>query len=160
MKLKRNKPIKKTGKEPFHIDGKNIPHNLLGFWQWSNSEILGNALRGVLAEYIVSIDIGCPTAIRQEWDIFDLVTPEGVKIEVKSASYIQSWKQYKYSPISFGIRPTFKWKSNNIRSKKAKRHADAYVFCILANKDQKTIDPLNLAQLPRTKKKHIFFKNT
>ena len=135
-----------TGQEPFHIDGKTLNFDLLSFWQWSSSEILGNALRGVLAEYIVAMDLDCPCEIREEWDAYDLTTHEGWKIEVKSASYIQSWEQTKFSNISFGIQPTIKWENDNTRSKTAKRQADAYIFCLLAHKDQKTIEPLNLAQ--------------
>jgi hypothetical protein len=54
-------------------------------------------LRGVLAEYIVSMDIKCPYQVREEWDAYDLITPEKVKVEVKSASYLQSWEQTKFS---------------------------------------------------------------
>lgn len=146
MELGQIKTTKKSGSEPLHLDGKNTSHNLLSFWRWSSSEILGNGLRGVLAEYIVSIDINCPHETREEWDAFDLLTPENVKVEVKSASYLQSWEQKKYSSISFGIQPTVVWEANNARSKEAKRQADIYVFCLLSHKDQKTIDPLNLAQ--------------
>ncbi len=146
MELGKVETSKMTGLEPFHIDGKNLNFDLLSFWQWSSSEILGNALRGVLAEYIVSKDIDCPYEIREEWDAYDLLTPEGWKIEVKSASYIQSWEQNKFSNISFGIQPTIKWENDGTRSKTVKRQADAYIFCLLAHKDQKTIEPLNLAQ--------------
>ena len=146
MELGEIKVEKKSGRELFHIDGHETNHNLLSFWQWSSSEILGNALRGVLAEYIVSMDIRCSYATRTEWDSFDLVTPDGIKVEVKSASYLQSWSQNKFSQISFGIQPTTAWNDDDTRSVEAKRQADMYVFCVLAHKDQATIDPLNLAQ--------------
>jgi len=45
---------KKTGQERLIFNGKQLPVNLLSFWQWSSSELLGNALRGVLAEFIVA----------------------------------------------------------------------------------------------------------
>lgn len=144
--LGKIKTAKKSGNEYFHVNGRNTPHNLLSFWQWSSSEILGNALRGILAEYIVSLAIECPYEIREEWDAFDLVTPENIKVEVKSASYLQSWEQKKYSEISFGIQPTIVWEADNTRSEESKRQADVYVFCLLAHKDQETIDPLNLSQ--------------
>ena len=138
--------MKKSGKEPFHINGKSLNHDLLSFWQWSSSEILGNALRGVLVEYIVSIDIGCEQQVREEWDAYDLITPDGIKVEVKSSSYLQSWEQKSLSKISFGIQPTRIWESSNTYSKEAKRQSDVYVFCVLAHKDKDTVDPLNLAQ--------------
>ncbi|UFS61424.1 hypothetical protein LOH54_07085 [Sulfurimonas sp. HSL-3221] len=146
MELGKVKISKMTGKESFHIEGKSLDFDLLSFWQWSSSEILGNALRGVLAEYIVAKDIDCPYEIREEWDAYDLLTPEGWKIEVKSASYIQSWEQSKLSTISFGIQPTIIWENDTTRSQTPKRQADVYVFCLLAHKDQNSIDPLNLSQ--------------
>jgi len=145
MGLGKIEIAKMTGNESFHIEGKNLDFDLLSFWQWSSSEILGNALRGVLAEYIVAKAIDCPYEIRKEWDAYDLLTLEGLKIEVKSASYIQSWEQTKFSTISFGIQPTMAWE-NNTWSETAKRQSDAYVFCLLAHKDQETIDPLNMSQ--------------
>ena len=146
MELGKVETSKMTGAEPFHLDSKHLNFDLLSFWQWSSSEILGNALRGVLAEYIVAKDIDCPYELREEWDEYDLLTNEGWKIEVKSASYIQSWKQSKLSNISFRIQPTIIWENDTSRSKIPKRQADAYVFCLLAHKDQETIDPLNLSQ--------------
>lgn len=146
MNLSIIQPTQKTGQEPFHINGKSINYNLFSFWQWSNSNILGNALRGILAEYIVSLDIKTPHIMREEWECFDLITQDGVKIEVKSASYIQSWKQKHFSKISFSIQPTRVWEEDNKRSLVAKRQSDCYVFCLLHHKDQITIDPLNLDQ--------------
>jgi len=146
MELGALKTVVKSGNEHFHLNGKIINQNLLLFWQWANSEILGNTLRGVLAEYIVSIDIECPYEIREEWDAFGLISSDNRKIEVKSSSYIQSWQQTKLSNISFGIQPTVIWNENNTRSSVAKRQSDIYVFCLLAHKEQKTIDPLNLEQ--------------
>jgi len=48
----------KTGKEKFHEDGKLLAHDLLSFWQWSASDLVGNAMRGILAEYIVASAVG------------------------------------------------------------------------------------------------------
>jgi hypothetical protein len=83
-------PIKinrKSGDESFEIDGQTLPFNLLEFWQWSSSDLVGNALRGVLAEYIVASALGCDAGTRTEWDAHDLVTKDGIKVEVKSAAY-------------------------------------------------------------------------
>ncbi|MGH4120853.1 hypothetical protein [Clostridium sp.] len=54
---------------------------LKDFWSWNQSDILNNALRGVLAEYIVATAIEAKNEIRIEWDAYDLVTKEGVKVE-------------------------------------------------------------------------------
>lgn len=146
-KLDAIKSTKKTGKEPFHNQGDLIGFDLLSFWQWSNSELVGNALRGILAEYLVASDIGDVTELRQEWDSYDLVTKEGIKIEVKSSAYIQSWMQDKLSNISFGIQPTFGIDpKTGKRTDIKKRQADFYVFCVLANKEQDSIDPKDVSQ--------------
>ena len=142
IKIKR-----KTGDESLHINGDKLPFKLLGFWQWSSSRLLDNALRGIFAEYIVACDLGCSDGVRIEWNIFDLSTNSGKRIEVKSAAYLQSWEQKKYSTISFSVAPTRGLdKETNAYSGKKKRNADFYVFCLLAHKDQKTIDPLNMSQ--------------
>lgn len=92
-------------------------------------------------------DLGIVHNLREERDAYDLITPEKIKIEIKSASYIQSWEQKKLSTISFSIRPTHGYdikttKRNNI----LKRQSDVYVFCLLAHKDQNTLNPLDMGQ--------------
>ena len=138
--------IMKTGKEPFIFNGDNLPINVLSFWQWSTSELLGNALRGVLAEFIVASTIDVLDSPREEWDAYDLITKDGLKIEIKSSAYLQSWKQKELSKISFGIQPTKVWEEFDKRSTEAKRQADVYVFCLLAHKDKPTVNPLDLSQ--------------
>jgi hypothetical protein len=107
----------------------------LSFWQWSCSDLVGNALRGVLTEYIVATAVCGADKVRIEWDAYDIETPEGIKVEVKSGAYIQSWSQKKLSAIQFGIQQTQGWnaKTNNYSIQKA-RQADVYVFCVLAHK--------------------------
>lgn len=145
MELGRITPTIKTGHEHFHLSGESLPDNLLGFWQWSSSNILANAMRGILAEYIVAMDIGGQGETRNLWDAYDLLTSDGIKVEVKSASYLQSWAQTKHSDISFGIQPTSKWTEEGVSPKK-QRQADIYVFSLLAHKDKTTVDPLDLGQ--------------
>jgi len=109
---------------------------------------LSNATRGRFAEYIVGTAIGLdPNNLRDEWDAFDLTSNDGIKIEVKSASYIQSWNQKKFSTISFSIKPARYWDAEtNIQQEEPKRHSDLYVFCHLKHKEQKTIDPMKMEQ--------------
>jgi hypothetical protein len=120
---------------------------MLDFWRWSSSDILSNTLRGRFAEYIVATDVGCDGDIRYEWDAYDLKMRGGAKIEVKSSSYWQSWEQNGLSKISFGIQPTRIWdESKNKRSQNSERQADVYVFCVLAHKEEKTLDQFNMDQ--------------
>jgi hypothetical protein len=139
--------IRKTGQEKFHINGMPLSYGLLDFWQWSASDLVNNAMRGVLAEFIVASAVGQVKGHRTEWDAVDLKTQDGIKIEVKSSAYIQSWLQQKLSTIQFDIKCTQGWDAEtNEFSSEVKRQADVYVFCILHHEDQNTINPLNLDQ--------------
>lgn len=138
----------KTGNEALTFKGSAINYTLLDFWKWSVSDILSNATRGRFAEFIVGSAIGLDiNKLRSEWGAFDLITSEGIKIEVKSSSYIQVWQQNKFSTISFSIKSTqhYEGLNENLRGG-SKRQADIYVFCLLKHKEQETINPLNLEQ--------------
>jgi hypothetical protein len=138
---------RRTGQEVIHDAGASTPFTLLDFWQWASSDLLGNALRGRFAEYIVACALGINQGNRVEWDAVDLRTPEGALLEVKSAAYLQSWLQKDYSAISFDIRPTLWWNAATATSSEVRaRPADVYVFCLLHHKDKSTVDPLNLSQ--------------
>lgn len=138
---------RKMGTEPFHVNGQALPFRVLDFWQWSSSDLVGNVMRGVLAEYLIACELGVTSGIRVEWDAYDLKTKQGVRIEVKSAAYLQSWYQARLSAISFDIRPTTGWDaSTNIYGTVRKRQADVYIFAVLEHKDKATIDPLNVNQ--------------
>lgn len=103
-------------------------------------------MRGVLAEFIVAKAIKSSTQVREEWDSYDLISKEGIKVEVKSSAYIQSWEQSKPSSISFDIRPTFAWHAEtNKRGDLQKRHSDVYIFCVYAHLEQETANALNLS---------------
>ncbi|HYP40049.1 MAG TPA: hypothetical protein VEX13_06775 [Chloroflexia bacterium] len=137
----------KTGDERLHIGKQPLDKTLLDFWRWSASDLVSNAARGIFAEYIVANALGLASGIRVEWDAYDLVMPSGLKIEVKSAAYLQTWYHRKLSTIRFGIQPTRGWDSvTNELSLELKRQADVYVFCLLKHQDKASVDPLNLDQ--------------
>lgn len=48
------------------------------------SDLRTNNTRGYLAEYLVAKAVGATTC-RVEWDTYDVLTPEGPRVEVKSA---------------------------------------------------------------------------
>lgn len=139
---------RKTGIELLHDGGKALPVNLLSFWQWSVSDLVSNVTRGRFAEFIVATALGIDVSgVRNEWDAFDLSTPEGIKIEVKSAAHVQSWFQSRLSNVGFRTARTHAWDSSTNRvSDESRRQADVYVFALLHHQDKLTIDPLNLAQ--------------
>ncbi len=139
---------RREGHEPFHVEGRALAFDLLSFWQWSSSDVVSNATRGVLAEYLVAQALGVAAdSIREEWAPYDLKALDGTRIEVKSAAYIQSWHQDKLSRITFRVPKTHAWnKDTNRQSKTARYQADVYVFALLAHTDQRTLDPLNASQ--------------
>lgn len=142
------KPKIKSGEEELFSQQKSLPFKLFDFWRWNSSDLLSNATRGRFAEFVVATAMGIRLDIpRDEWAAYDLVTPEGIKIEVKSAAYVQSWHQDKLSKISFSIKPSFYWDSaTNKQSSTKSRYVDVYVMCLLTTQDQEIIDPLNLDQ--------------
>lgn len=138
---------RKTGQEHFVLENQQTSFDLLSFWQWSGSDLSNNAFRGMLAEYIVACDLGLNEGIRTEWDAYDLVTNKGIKVEVKSSAYLQSWHQSKPSRIEFSICPTKGLEAGtNTYSIERKRQADVYVFSLLKHLDKSTLNPLNFDQ--------------
>lgn len=139
--------FRKTGNEIFNRNGNSIGSNLFEFWRWYASDLLENTKRGAIAEFIVALDLGVADTIQNNWKSYDLETKDGIKVEVKSSAYIQSWKQSKLSRIEFGINPTHKWDAEtNETDENLKRQSDIYIFCLLATQDQSLIDPLDVDQ--------------
>src|SRR5687767_12517224 len=98
--LPRLQVTQKTGQEVFQEGSTALDFNLFEFWQWSGSDLVSNTWRGLLAEFLVAKALGISIAVRVEWDAYDLRTPEGLTIEIKSSAYLQSWFQAKpFSPV-------------------------------------------------------------
>ena len=136
---------RKSGAEPIHRRGKPLDATLLKFWQWSDSDLLSNAVRGRLAEFIVALALKVARKMRREWVAFDLETRDGVSVEVKSASYIQTWAQRRDSAIVFDVRPTLGWNPDLAKfGESLKRQADVYVFALLKHRDRWSVDPLDV----------------
>lgn len=145
MKLEAINFQRKTGLEP--ILGDNNNRTLLNFWQWAYSDLVGNTERGAVAEYLVALACGIEDKVRISWRTYDLELSNGIKIEVKSSAYIQTWEQKDYSKPIFNIQKTKAWDYiGNVYSNEQKRHADIYVFALLAHKNQETINPLDTSQ--------------
>ena len=139
--------IRKTGTEPFHTSGAPLAIDVLGYWRWAYSDLLSNAARGKLAEYLVGCALDACDGVRTDWDAYDLRTPEGWKVEVKSAAYWQSWPQKEPSKIVFRIPRALGWNAeDNSFFDQPTRAADVYVFAVLSHLDKATIDPLDVSQ--------------
>lgn len=140
-----------SGDEPIQSpDGAKIG-TLHDYWCWAHSDLIGNAERGKLAEYLVACALGIQNeGIRTEWDKYDLELNDGSKtygIEVKSSGYLQAWKQTKPSAINFGIQQTYGWDSKTAKySSELRRQADVYVFCVHKEQNPNKANPLELSQ--------------
>ena len=141
------KPKRMIGTEPIVSPDGHAIGQLLDFWQWAYSDLVGNAERGTLAEYLVACALGINNKERVSWDKYDLLSKDGVAIEVKTSGYLQTWEQKELSKLLFGIQETYGWNSQtNTYENTQKRQADIYVFCVHKHKDQQTVDPLQITQ--------------
>jgi hypothetical protein len=141
----------KTGEEPLTAEAGQPVAKFIDFWKWYASGVVSNTMRGYFAEFIIStaLNVDLSKNVRTEWGAFDIISPEGIQIEVKSAAFIQSWHQKDFSPIKFSIKQARAWDSTvnyEARENEPSRHADVYVFCLLHHKDQATLNPLDLTQ--------------
>jgi len=138
------KPIQPN--EKFKLNNEELTFSITDFWQWSLSDLVENRNSCVLAEFIVKRALMIDSSTRLEWDSYDLKTVDDCKIEIKSAAYIQAWKQKKKSVIQFDIAPKSGLLEDNNYTLEKSRHADVYIFCHLHHDDQATINPMILNQ--------------
>ena len=130
----------KEGHEEFFSQSSFSNIDVLAFWSWSSSNLLINTTRGVLAEFLVASSLNLTDDPRFVWSNYDLITQSKVKIEVKSASIYQAWKQKKPSPIKFTTAKKYQWEEETREySNGPIRSAHIYVFCVFWG-----IEPLNL----------------
>jgi hypothetical protein len=128
---------------------------ILDFWRWAYSDLTDNVNRGVFAEWMVGRLLGMDfTATRVPWDSCDLITPEGIRVEVKATAYVHVWTQHATAPTAKRNTARFTglcgraWTdaSQTQTADEATFNADVYVFCLQANRDPMTWDALNLDQ--------------
>ena len=121
-------------------------HHLSDFWQWAYSDVMNNRNRSILAEWLVGSALGVVDQVREEWDGCDLNYGK-LKIEVKSAAYLQSWEQRVPSKIIYDIAHKRAWISaENKRSIQPVRFADIYVFCLFKEQSRETANVLDMEQ--------------
>jgi hypothetical protein len=138
-----------SGSEPLMRHGQELSLTVCDFWRWSVSDLVSNLTRGRLAEFIVAHALGIDVqhGIRKEWDAFDLITTKGVKVEVKSSAYVQSWFQKKNSAVAWRVGPTHAWDpAKNEFAAERQLQADVYVFALLSEEDKTKVNPLEVDQ--------------
>ena len=67
--------------------------------------------------------------MRVNWLPFDVTSPSGRRIEVKSAAYLQSWTTDFPAQIQYDIVPKLAWDGKSYATE-AKRNCDLFVFCL------------------------------
>ena len=141
--------IKLTGVEHIHDEnGKNVA-TIQDFWMWAYSNLTDNTQRGAYAEYLVSVALGAEAATRKDWGPYDVLTPNGIRVEVKASAYIQAWKQSKLSKIIFGIPQTHKYDFDADAfnyDAEIIRQSDVYVFCVEKCKNTDELNERDLSQ--------------
>ena len=124
-----------TGDEEFILHDANIGITVMDFWRWAFSDLIDNTQRGVMAEFLVYSSLNritLDTQKRENWLSFDVTSPSGRRIEVKSAAYIQTWTPENiFAQIRFDIRKKLAWDNVTATSATvAKRNCDLFVFCL------------------------------
>lgn len=136
-----------TGHEPINLTDLDHPDaTVLDFWRWAFSDLRANNLRGIFAEWLVAKLLNLPLSVRDSWAGWDLETPEGVKIEVKTSAYLQSWSQASLSNIVFSGLKGQTWDPQTGYSGTPTFNADLYVFCVQVEQDASRWNALDLNQ--------------
>lgn len=105
--------------------------------------MLNNRNRSILAEFLVASTLGAIDRPRVEWGAVDLHY-QSKGIEIKSAAYLQSWKQDRLSIPRFDIAKKLGWdaETNTVASQPT-RSADCYVFCLYPETDPARVNVLD-----------------
>lgn len=136
-------PSRLTGSEPIAEGVATVSD----FWKWAFSDLRMNVDRGVFAEWLVGLALGCVDGVRAAWDDFDLATSDGIRVEVKSAAYLQAWPQTHRSAITFSRLSGHAADTGGSAAFGPRTYrADVFVFAVLMTKDHETLDPLDVDQ--------------
>lgn len=129
-----------TGEEPL-VAGATVRD----FWAWALGDLRLNANRGMLAQFLVARAVGDPRPRNDGWGDYDVESPDGIRIEVKSSGYLQSWRQQRPSRITFSGLKALRWDDATGYGERPEFRADVYVFAIHGCTDPVAYDPLDLS---------------
>jgi hypothetical protein len=130
-----------TGNEAFGNDA-----TVRDFWAWSMPDLRANTVRSVFAEYLVAKALGATQRPRIEWDAYDVITPEGMRLEVKAGAYLQAWEQSWLSTVTFAGLHARTWSPTEGYSEAGSYNADGYVFAVLTATEHARYDALDVDQ--------------
>src|SRR6266545_3031057 len=139
-----------TGQENLHTRG--VPWSdssghatVEDFWRWAYGDLRSDEIRGPFAEFLVARLLGEHLQGHIGWP-YDFNISNGLRVEVKSAAYLQAWPLTKYTSIRFSGLKSKKMTPGAGFAVEATRNADIYVFCVLETKEAERFDPLDLGQ--------------
>ncbi|WP_331744630.1 hypothetical protein [Kitasatospora sp. NBC_01300] len=118
---------------------------VLDFWRYAMPDLRTNTTRGLLAEFLVHRAVGA-VARNMEWDSFDVLTPDGLRIEVKTSAYLQAWGQRQLSEIRFSRLRGRTWTPEDGDAAEQSYNADVYVFALHTALTHADYDPLDIGQ--------------
>jgi len=119
--------------------------SVLDFWRYAMPDLRTNTTRGLLAEFLVHRAVGA-TARNAEWESFDVLAPDGLRIEVKTSAYLQVWGQRELSRIQFSRLRGRVWTPEGGTAAEPSYNADVYVFALHTARSHAEYDPLDVAQ--------------
>ena len=131
------------GNEPVPVE---LQFDVTDFWSWSLSDLCLNVIRGNFGEFLVAKALGLTEKPRKEWENFDLKTKEGIKIEVKTTGFVQSWPQRDVTNTSIQWEGIGKTEDSHGKVEGKHRWADVYVFCLQDQKDRDSYNALDLSK--------------
>jgi hypothetical protein len=144
MALLRPKPTEPlNGSEAFE----GTDATVLDFWRWALSDLRMNTIRPMVAEFLVKLAVGDRSPFRIEWSDHDVTSADGIRIEVKSSGYCQSWAQKSLSKIQFGRFAGRSWdpETGSYGVEQVVR-ADVFVFAVQTCLDPQRYDALSVEQ--------------
>jgi hypothetical protein len=116
------------------------------FWSYAFSDLRTNIVRGVLAEFLVARAVNAEQPVRLAWDNYDVLAPDGTRIEVKSSAYLQSWAQRKLSNIRFTGLTGLAWDDKEGWGTERQVRADVFVFAVHTCRVPSEYAPLDVDQ--------------
>lgn len=141
--------IKFSGEERIKDEKGGEISTIQDFWSWAYSNLTSNTQRGTYAEYLVSIALDAKAPTKTDWGPYDVLSSEGIRVEVKSSAYLQAWKQDDISKIVFGINQSHKYDYNSSAynyDAELVRQADVYVFCVETCQNRNELNERDLSQ--------------
>lgn len=118
------------------------------FWAWAYGDLCDDDVKGAFAEWLVAQLLGLSHPRRVAGTMSDLIA-DGVRIEVKSTSYWQSWK-YLNEDGSSRVQERDKLDTApsavKVRFGRVKPHSDLYVFCLQHELDLAKWNALDISQ--------------